>query len=102
MELVKVPGEKNTAHYEYKMLVSYGGAHWFVFKRFKQFFQLHKALSNNLSDPFLQEFVFEDKEKGTDLTHAQKKKRGRERLEFLQFYISEISNHKEVQKSRIF
>jgi hypothetical protein len=38
IELVKVASERNSAHYEYKMLVNYSGIAWFIFKRFKQFF----------------------------------------------------------------
>jgi len=44
LELVKVAGQKNTAHYEFKMLVNYMGTAWFVFKWFKEFYQLHQKL----------------------------------------------------------
>ena len=45
MDVVKVSSRESTAHYEFKMKVGYAGLSWYVFKRFKQFYFLHKKVS---------------------------------------------------------
>lgn len=62
LELVKVAGNKNTAHYEFKMLINYMGSAWFVFKRFKEFYQLHQKLLKEIQSEQLSKHIFQDKD----------------------------------------
>ena len=89
-DIVKVPGQDKTAHYEFKMLVTYQGHSWFVYKRFKQFFQLHNQLKEETLEKELNKHTFEDKDRSKELSHSDKKNIGQRRLKFLQKYISNI------------
>lgn len=103
-ELVKVIGDHNTAHYEFKMLVNYSGLSWFVFKRYKQFFSLHQKL--RLTMPGQQELldllVFEDKDREKKLTHEEKKSIGAKRLAFLQEYVFQVSQIQGIELNEAF
>ena len=48
MEAVR-SSDTSQAHYDYKMWVSYGGTHWYVFKRYKQFVKLDEELRLTLT-----------------------------------------------------
>jgi len=101
-DIVKVPGHGSTAHYEFKMLVTYQGHSWFVYKRFKQFFQLHNSLRDETLEKELEKHQFEDKDRSKSLSHSDKKNIGLHWLRFLRKYISSILPYSSIQNSEAF
>ena len=49
MEALRTNDSSSGSHYEYKLWVSYGGTHWYVFKRWKQFVKLDEELRLTLT-----------------------------------------------------